>query len=145
MYCKNCGKEMNENQAICLNCGVSKGKGNTHCSNCGAPLTEGAAVCLNCGVAVNKSSGSGGDKSRIVAGLLAVLCGVYGVHNFYLGYTKKAVLQLVLTIIGFLTACLFVGYVIIVAVGIWTLVEGIMLFMGKIATDGNGNPLKNEF
>lgn len=28
MYCKNCGEVMNENQAICLNCGVAaKGSG----------------------------------------------------------------------------------------------------------------------
>ena len=26
MYCKNCGEEMNDNQAICLKCGVNVGK-----------------------------------------------------------------------------------------------------------------------
>ena len=58
MYCKNCGKEMNDNQAICLNCGVKTGAGTGFCANCGNALPEGAEVCLNCGVAV-KGAGNG--------------------------------------------------------------------------------------
>ena len=33
------------------------------------------------------------NKQKLVAGLLAIFLGCYGVHNFYLGYTKKAVMQ----------------------------------------------------
>lgn len=33
VYCKSCGNEMNENQAICLKCGCSKGTGTKYCAN----------------------------------------------------------------------------------------------------------------
>lgn len=55
MYCKNCGKPMNDNQAICLNCGVNAGCGNKFCANCGEPVNENAAVCTHCGVAIKKN------------------------------------------------------------------------------------------
>ena len=35
-----------------------------------------------------------GGKSKVAAGLLAIFLGAFGVHNFYLGYTGKAVAQL---------------------------------------------------
>lgn len=37
-------------------------------------------------------------KSRVVYVLLAVFFGVFGVHNFYAGYIKKAVTQLCITL-----------------------------------------------
>ena len=42
------------------------------------------------------------QKSKIVAGLLGLFLGTLGVHNFYLGYTGKAVAQLLLTLIGWI-------------------------------------------
>ena len=27
MFCRNCGSEMNENAAVCVKCGISKGEG----------------------------------------------------------------------------------------------------------------------
>lgn len=39
-----------------------------------------------------------GDKQRIVYILLAIFLGSFGVHNFYAGYTKKAIIQLVITV-----------------------------------------------
>ena len=81
------------------------------------------------------------QKSRTVAGLMGILFGVFlgglGIHNFYLGYTKKAVAQLLLCILG---SCLIVGPL---ASGIWCLVEGIMIIAGNINTDANGVPLKD--
>lgn len=41
-------------------------------------------------------------KSKMAAGLLGIFLGSFGVHNFYLGYTTKAVIQLVCTIVGIL-------------------------------------------
>ena len=81
------------------------------------------------------------QKSKLVAGLLAIFLGTFGVHNFYLGYTGKAVTQLVLSIVGILLCCVVVGVFIVMGVGIWGLVEGIMILTGKIDTDGKGNPL----
>ena len=54
MYCRNCGKEMNDNQAICLACGVPAGKGNSYCPNCGNAVSELAVMCVNCGVMIKE-------------------------------------------------------------------------------------------
>ena len=40
MYCRNCGEPMNDNQAICLKCGVKVGAGTRYCANCGKLLTD---------------------------------------------------------------------------------------------------------
>lgn len=112
MYCKNCGVQMNENQAICLSCGCAKGTGTKFCANCGAELQPNAAVCMSCGVAstfgtegakttVSTASASESgwcpkDKDKIVAIILALFLGGLGIHNFYLGETKKGVLRLLL-------------------------------------------------
>lgn len=38
------------------------------------------------------------DK-KLVAGLLGIFLGGFGVHKFYLGYTKEGVIQLVVTFV----------------------------------------------
>ncbi len=134
MYCKNCGKEMNENQEICLSCGVKKGEGSKFCQNCGKETAPGAAVCLNCGIALNNTASS--QKEKLIAGLLAIFLGEFGIHNFYLGYTKKAIIQLVICILGS-----FLFGLGTLAVWIWAIIEAVQIFQGKI-TDANGNPLK---
>ncbi len=72
-----------------------------------------------------------GPRYQIVAGLLALLAGGLGVHNFYLGKTNTAIAQIIVTVV----TC---------GVGtIWGLVEGVLILMGKNGydTDANGNPL----
>ncbi|OKY90610.1 MAG: hypothetical protein BHV58_05005, partial [Bifidobacteriales bacterium 56_10] len=59
------------------------------------------------------------QKSKIVAGLLGLFLGGLGVHNFYLGYTGKAVAQLLLTLIGWI---ILIGPIIS---GIWALIEAV--------------------
>ena len=137
MFCKNCGKEMNDNQAICLNCGVKTGEGKAFCENCGNALPENAAVCLNCGVAVNNAPviDPSIQKSKLVAGLLGIFLGSIGVHNFYLGYTGKAVAQLLITILTCGAGATITG--------IWSLIEGILILTGSIDKDANNIPLKD--
>ena len=134
MYCKNCGNEMDPNAAVCIKCGCAKGVGTAYCPNCGQPTMPNAAVCTTCGCALNTAPAANA-KSKLVAGLLGIFLGGLGIHNFYLGYTKKAVAQLLICILG---ACLAVGPL---AAGIWGLVEGIMILCGKITVDGQGMPL----
>ena len=107
---------MTDEAVMCVKCGVAKGQGNNYCHNCGKPLAPDAAVCLNCGVA-NKQAPAPDAKSKLVAGLLAIFLGTFGVHNFYLGYTGKAVTQLVLSIVGILLCCVVVGVFIVMGVG----------------------------
>jgi len=69
-------------------------------------------------------------KSKILAGLLGIFLGWLGIHNFYLGYTNKGVIQLILGI----CSCGSIS-------GPWGLIEGIMILAGSINVDGNGQPL----
>ena len=134
MYCKNCGNTMDPNAVICVKCGCAKGTGTSYCPNCGQATVPGAAACTNCGVAL-AAPVSGEAKSKLVAGLLGIFLGWLGVHNFYLGYTGKAVAQLLITVL----TC-FAGATI---TSIWGLIEGILILCGNIAVDGKGVPLKD--
>lgn len=75
------------------------------------------------------------QKSKMAAGLLGIFLGSLGIHNFYLGYTGKAVAQLLITI----CTC---GFGAVVS-GIWGFVEGIMILTGSICVDARGVPLKD--
>lgn len=146
MFCKNCGAQMNDNAVVCVKCGCQRGVGANFCPNCGQQVTPGAAVCLHCGVALtygaapNQGYGAPampGAKSKMAAGLLGIFLGGLGVHNFYLGYTTKAVIQLVVSLVG---GIITLGLAAL-AMEIWGLVEGIMILTGKINVDGKGMPL----
>ncbi|PWL71033.1 MAG: hypothetical protein DBY25_06825 [Clostridiales bacterium] len=139
MYCKNCGAQMNDNAAFCVNCGAAAGQGTGYCANCGNEVAPGAAVCLKCGVAVNNAAipnANGAAKSKIAAGLLGIFLGAFGVHNFYLGFTGKAVAQLLITVLSCFTLA--------IASEIWGLVEGILILTGSpnFTKDAKGIPLQ---
>ena len=132
MFCKNCGNPMDPNAAICVKCGCAKGTGANFCPNCGQPTVPGAYACTNCGFGLAAAAAAApavGAKSKLTAGLLGIFLGGLGVHNFYLGYTGKAIAQILLSCVG-------VG-------GIWGLIEGILILCGKIDKDAKGNPLKD--
>ncbi len=130
MFCRNCGNEMDNAAAVCVKCGVAAGNGANYCHNCGAQSAPGAAVCTSCGVAFAQPVPAGEQKSKLAAGLLGIFLGGLGVHNFYLGFTGKAVAQIILSL------CFGIG-------GIWGLIEGIMILCGKIDKDAKGIPLKD--
>ena len=143
MYCKFCGKELLQGAAVCVQCGAPVGAGNAYCPFCGNTTAPGAAVCVSCGRQLNANPAAvpgQEQKSKLTAGLLALFLG-FGVYNFYLGYTGKAVTQLILDIVGILLSLVFVGFFIVMGVSIWQLVEGIMILTGKIDRDGKGVPL----
>lgn len=115
-----------------------------YCSKCGAQNYEDANYCTQCGQELNNQTQQSYDrpvvsesKSKLAAGILGILLGIIGIHNFYLGYTQKAVIQLLLGTIG---AILIIGPIIS---GVWGLIEGIMILTGSIAVDANGVPLKD--
>lgn len=58
-------------------------------------------------------------KSKATAGVLAILLGTLGIHNFYLGYTGKGIAQLLITVLSF-------GILAFVS-SIWGVIEGIMI------------------
>ena len=72
------------------------------------------------------------DKSKIVAGLLGIFLGGFGVHQFYLGNTKKGIIQIVVTLV----TC---------GIGaIWGFIEGILYLIGSNGwtTDAEGRTLQ---
>ena len=74
-------------------------------------------------------------KSKIAAGILGILLGALGVHNFYLGYTGKGIAQLLITVLTCGWGSIFSG--------IWGLIEGILILTGSINVDGSGRPLRD--
>lgn len=127
---------MDASAVVCVKCGCAKGAGASFCQNCGNSTAPGAAVCLSCGASLaTQTDGQVGDKSKLTAGLLGIFLGAFGVHNFYLGYTGKAVIQLLITVLSCGTLA--------IASEIWGLIEGIMLLTGKIDKDGKGMLLKD--
>lgn len=135
MFCRNCGNQMDNQAAVCVKCGVAAGQGTQFCPNCGATTVPGAAVCTQCGVALAQPVNPAAQKSKLTAGLLGIFLGSVGVHNFYLGYTGKAVAQLLIAVL----TC-GIGAT---ATWVWGLIEGIMILTGSINKDGKGNPLKD--
>lgn len=105
IFCRNCGVEMNVNQAICIKCGVSVGNGNSYCSNCGNAVSENAEFCIHCGVAIksrnnlNQNSPSGeypGGQDKTSLSLICFFLGGFGVHHFIMGEQKKGIMKIAL-------------------------------------------------
>lgn len=82
------------------------------------------------------------NKSKVAAGLLQLFLGGFGAGRFYLGYTGIGVAQLMLTIVGWITAFVFIGFLILPVVGIWVLIDAIMMFTGSVR-DSNGYKLQS--
>ena len=81
-----------------------------------------------------------GQKSKIAAGILGIFLGAFGIHNFYLGYTGKAVAQLLITVLS-------VGVLSPIS-GLWGFIEGILILVAQPGTqpwgvDANNIPLSN--
>ena len=151
-FCSNCGVELIEGADGCIKCGklISKepvatsnmgSAGKKFCAYCGTELSDTADLCTNCGKLVNKSTVVSGteNKSRLVAGLLAVIFGSIGIHEFYLGYTKKGIIHLVI----------FFGGIWLLGIGvfaswIWAIIEAIAIFTDKNYVDADGLLLKDN-
>ena len=143
-FCTNCGKEINEEVKECPECGfVQKNleedkveetpveEENTETTEETKTEEEATGVQEEAKVEEEKvesvtptSNVSSNSKSKIAAGLLGIFLGSFGAHNFYLGYTRNAVIQLCLTLIGWVVCGL--GPMI---AGVWGLVEGIIFLL----------------
>lgn len=83
-------------------------------------------------------------KSKAVAALLFFFLGGFGAGNFYMGQNNLGVTKLVLMFFGFITSFFIIGLFVMTAVGLWALVEMIMVLSGSggYDRDANGVPLQ---
>lgn len=131
MYCRECGKMIENNESdLCDECvakaNVTSNSGNEHFEVVSEVRTQGNTYANNTNL---------NAKSKLAAGLFGIFLGGLGVHNFYLGYTGKAVAQLLLSLLS----CGLLSWVS----SIWGLIEGILIISGSIDKDGQGNPLRD--
>lgn len=138
MFCKYCGKEIEDGKEVCAECAsketkVEKSKEEVVVE---APKAENNNTNTNVNTnTVNTNSNQvANQKSKIAAGLFGIFLGSFGVHNFYLGFTGKAVAQLLITILS--CGCLSP------ISAIWGLIEGILILAGDTSKDAYGNDLK---
>lgn len=82
------------------------------------------------------------NKNWIAAVLLCFFLGALGVHRFYVGKTGSGIAQLVLSLVGWATAVIVVGFIPLAIVGVWAFVDFIMILVGKFK-DVEGNLVKN--
>lgn len=178
MYCRSCGNELQATADICMKCGVPRGRGNGYCPFCGARVNPDAVVCVSCGKMLNENTNGGAcmpdnARSGLAAGLLGIFLGAFGVHNFYLSFKKKAVVQLILTVVGIalMISCLMlfafagafayedaygalltvvlgvvfaiVGAICICVSSLWSFIEAIIILCGGKKYDGKGVPINN--
>ena len=151
MFCKQCGKPIDDGQELCEDCKNAANQNannmNNNMNNMNNNMNNGANYNNMNNMNNNMNMNNGGNynnmnqsynpqaKSKMAAGLLGIFLGALGVHNFYLGFTGKAVAQLLISILS----CGTLSW----ASAIWGLVEGILILTGSINTDGNGNPLRD--
>lgn len=86
-----------------------------YCPRCNAPNADTAQICINCqtplagaGGYQPMQQGYGGASSlqqipgaekKLVAGILGIVAGGFGIHKFILGYTTEGLIQIALTFI----------------------------------------------
>lgn len=87
MYCKECGKEINDKAVVCIHCGCAVGDSNNNSQN-----NQGYITIVN----TNTIGGSNvRNRSWFVSLILCILGGWLGLHRFYTGYTGIGILQLI--------------------------------------------------
>ena len=163
MFCEKCGAQLDDNAQFCTACGVQITKKETteqfenvtgsaevvnEIPNAGNTGSTGDADGNNqqqtyqqnyqqTPPPYNGGNGAYTPKSRMAAGLLGIFLGGLGIHNFYLGNTNRALIQLLVGLLGGAVTC----GVASLAIWIWGLVEGIQILSGTITTDAQGHPL----
>jgi TM2 domain-containing membrane protein YozV len=81
------------------------------------------------------------SKSKLIAGVLGVFLGQFGVHNFYLGFRKKAIFQLALFVVGYVMSG-SIGTLFVLAAVVWGIIDGIQILSGSSTANASGNPLR---
>lgn len=137
MYCRNCGSLVEENKKHCSTCGFDKDIGNKYCPSCGNTINFlNVNKCPRCSYELKKIVKKEINivykpKSLLLAGLLQTIFSFISLGNFYLGFYKKAIIQVLVTIFT-----LGIGF-------IWPFIDGLLILKGKVKVDARGIALKD--
>jgi TM2 domain-containing membrane protein YozV len=124
MFCRHCGKKIQDKAIVCTGCGAKPLTGEKFCWNCGTETNSNAVICVKCGVKLQRK---GADKDWLTALLFSIFLGGIGVDRFYLGYVGLGILKII-TFGGF---------------GIWWLIDVILIACNKLK-DAKGNELQQD-
>ena len=123
-FCIHCGRQITDDTAFCPYCGEKQ---------TGMPNHDGQ---FGFGGANNwQSTYFVSPKSKVVTALLCFFLGGLGIHRFYVGKISSGLAMMFLTVFG------FVLYLPLIVVGIWSLVDFIIIICGYFK-DGQGLLIK---
>ena len=110
--CTECGSQVARANSTCEYCG-HKNSFLIPCEACSSQMSKDAPYCPSCAHPNPLTTVDGGVKSKIVAGLLAIFLGTFGIHRFYLNQAKMGLLYLVFfwsfipTLVGFIEGLIY--------------------------------------
>ena len=91
-FCYNCGEEIESSSEFCTYCGTES---LSHAQYVGVTDQQAVVPVQPVNQYENVPSNTAyGTKYRIVAALLAIFFGTFGIHKFYMNKTKTGVLRL---------------------------------------------------
>ena len=109
MFCKHCGKEIDEYAKFCPSCGKEQNS---------------SGESQKTTIEKAQSNENVSPKSRTIAALLAFFLGGLGIHRFYVGKTGTGILQILLT------CCFGLGC-------IWALIDLVVILCGNFRDSDN--------
>lgn len=71
------------------------------------------------------------NQKKIIAGILAILVGGLGIHGFYIGNNRMGITFLVIALISLPLACLYIGYLGIIALNVISTIQGVIYLISS--------------
>lgn len=100
-YCYKCGMQLKDDEEFCPNCGAKrKAEEDSETRTSSVDVVD-----IDTNTDVSK-------KSKTIALLLWFFLGAFGIHNFYIGDTDRAVKELICTLLSFLIVPLIIFLVL---------------------------------